>query len=678
MSYPYEDFFYQGELEFRRKRVLDDVTGDRAIQFDDVNFKQDALRNIYKNFERVSDKANIIMQASEKVARKYTIPVPVTAIEVRKAVARQDDNQPNGDLINFSLFIRMVDIIEDRGKSVDFSILNDHVADPLANRRDILQKIDKRLKTDDLLPFYLFGGQLLILYLMSEIQGMFRAPDTAQTGVDPVGGGPASAAVAIKQYIVGIAITLAVLGIQEAVKYVIQMMVNDPDLDTSFMNDIEGDIGEAKRRNLSPLVKKAKKFMGFDDYVTITRYCIKYISKTNERGYEFWLSYFMARKMRFKAGIRLGFKHLYVSDSAQIDPNGSFVRDPGQPPPAGSNIVADIATNLAANAIDIAITEVPFNYVCAREEEVTFMERGLDALAQILDTKLARDVICCLVAFLGNVDTKILSAIRTLLNAYVNINIVNLDLAMTNMLDFLLSWLRDAILEMIWALIQILYDKIVQLVLDFFESLGLDMDIIIECPLILDLILALLDAIDDVLQLLNDIVVKYVEMIMDEIDGFFGLDTNGSDEAKSSTGALNNIYIKKRMRTILLLLDQVVGAIENSLNFCSQQEFEGLSPKEQENFITFESIVDSPAVKDLDDYLDIDYSLKETHFPNAGRIELSDGRIIPSYDKGELTIGDGNPSAEGGLNSCFDLLGGIRRSTLNAISRAEGGVNELG
>lgn len=642
------DIFFNGNFEVRRQRVLDEIRRVQGVVEEgreNTENLQTTFNAANSSYERASDKANILLTYSARVADKYTIPVPEASSEIRAAVMRQDrEGSNNGEYITFSLFQRCVEKIEKEAMKVNYAIINDRVtADPLANERNITATLNTDTDDDDLSLILSLGSQFLVLYLIHAVTGMWRGSETVLgnpkfAGPNPVEPGSAIAE-SIRQVAVGTATSFLITGINETLAFLLADSGNDTAIDRASI--IQGGISQASQVDLPPLVELAVKALSVNDHKIIVKHAVKYASSTQERGYEFWLAYITARRARYfskrtrslaPALSRKAFANKNLGfnvDGPLVDPDDVILEDPN----LTNNPNTTIAEGISAEVVAILNSTVanPVNsYICAIDQEAGTLESGLNEIAQVLDTRLGRDAICCLVRFLGSIDPDILRRIRALIQIFLNSQLNLLAVDFDLFLDRLLSWVKSTIIRLIVSLINQLLDIILELVLELIIEISEDLEFLIECPLILDLINSILEGVSWIFNDLQQLIDKLVTEVV--IDGLLALNINAPDEratrAANITG-LHLIYRKRRLNTILLIIDRILSVIEQETYFCAKDdvpEFE----EQNRNFITFDDFTDN-IVDDLEDYLNIPQEVKEAYFADAKAIDLPDGSSIPDY-----------------------------------------------
>jgi hypothetical protein len=640
--------YFDGNLEFKRPRTL----GVSESQPQDViTSKEDDIEEIanavFSNFENASDKANVLMNYISKVANKYVIPVPEESFEIRAAVTRFDLS--DGSVITFETFQNCIAIIESLATNVDFKVIDTKVtADPLANERRIRKQLDSRFKSSDdgLLTLLLVGSQIGVLYLIHEICGLWRGPEHVSAASSWPASEPGATTEALREVAISAAVSAAVLGINNAMLYLFASQNTKKSEKTNTL--IEGAISNASQIDLPPLVQMIKKAMSIEDYKVIFEYCLRYISTTNERGYEFWLSYVSARKIRYLSARNRSVgpmfsKKLYSANKGTRLQDGPLV-SPGDIRMQSTDInmsgyqstLGSIAGGLAG-AINAAAVTPNISYLCAMEYESNAYIDGLSKLAQVLDTRLGNDTLCCFIRFFGGLDRDLLIKIRTVLNAYMNFQLYDLNKLLENFESALSSWITDTVLRLIYSLVQAIIDKLLRMVIEFINELAGDIQFVIECPVVLEAIQGILDAIFAIARDIDEIIKNYMASLVYNLMATVGL--SGMDQGMDSTSSMYLIYKKRRFYEIIKILDAIINALETAHVFCDEPDPD--NPLQ----ISYNQIVESPLLQDLNDYLNIPSDVKNSYFKEATAVMLDDGTVIPDYSRNVIDIGSKtNPS----------------------------------
>ena len=652
-------------FEFRRKRFLEDsnatISNSNKSTPEEIHkLSQQQISNIYNSYKASSDKANVLMDYASKVASKYTIPVPRESIEIRQSVLRQDKDTGDGSYISFDLFQRMIGIVESMASKTDYDVIDTKVSvDPVGNERIIRKKLDSQFGDDNgAEALLLVTSQIGVLYLIHLITGIWRGPEVAVaapkegTGIGAVVIEQVSPITeAIRQAAIGFSAAQIILGVNETL---LNLFGTEGNARHNSSQIIQGAIGQAKQTKLPPLVEKIGKAMGANDYKVIIDYCMSYIANTNEKGYEFWYAYIVARKTRFMSALSLKSAPLFsesafnsqngIADGALSDPSNivitqqDYARFLG-----GSSVLEGLAGNIQS-LLNKSIVTPTEDFLCAKDYEASSFEKGLNVVAQVLDTKLSRDVLCCLARFLGHIDLSILQKIRAILAIYINIQVLDLGATLQNFAFLFSNWIRETIVRMIMELVQTILDKIYRIVADFLHDISADIDVLKDCPLILELISGILDALDRILVDINEIIKNHIEAISLNISVSFGL-----TDLTSHSGLIK-IHKKRSLRRLLKIIDSIISTIESGYTICDDHE---LSENNIENSkrITYDQVIDNNHSTYEEEYLNIPDQTKDQYFSNAYEVQFKDGTILPSYDIGELRLGDGNQA-----NECYPAL----------------------
>lgn len=635
------------ELDFslRRPRLLEPSQGNQRSAEDPMTIKKnrqyytDATTSTYR---RVSDKANIIINAAAEVAKKYSIPVVEESSEIRAAVNRQDPGSNEGSVISFDLFVRMLDIVEGMAERVDYDIIDDRViGDPAANQRTIRKKLDSRFDDDNdgLLALLLVGGQIMTLYMIHLINGTWRGPE--KVAASPTE--PAAFIEGLREMTVGLAASTLIAGVNS---HLAALFTEQGNYDTNTKTLVSGALADYRQTELPPIVQRANVILGIDDHKIILKYAIKYIAETQDRGYEFWFAYMTARRTRFLSSRSLRSAPMFsevefAKNNYSIDesPGSSFDEIPqnvllNQIGP--NSLLGNLASELQ-NGLNNSIVTPTDEFLCAQDYESNGFEKGLNFLAQVLDTRLSRDVLCCLVRFLSNVDTDLLNKIRAVLGIFLNTNTIHLAATLENFTPFLVNWVRDTFMKLIMELVQTILDKIYRVINDFLFDIEGDLGALEGCPLIIELIQSILDALDIIIQDVEELVKNYTLQIELNLSTHFGL--TDDIEVAGARGGLIKVHKKRSLRRLLAIIDGIIGVLDSGFVLCDSEEADQYDQANGPRIVTYDEILDSPGILDLEDYLDIPSDVKNKYFSDAYEVRLPDGTILPNYEVGELQIG---------------------------------------
>lgn len=633
----YEDFFFDGNYEVKKPRKLDPPSPAPSGDKEQLRERTEVRVNtLYARYEKASDKANILMKHTEKVASKYSIPVPKESIELRQilSILGEDQNQ-----ITFALFKRCISSIESQSLNLNYDVIDTRVsADPMANERIIKRKLEGGGDDDSIL--LLVASQIFALYSIHLISGLWRSPETAATAP------PFSIPESIRQAVVGLAASFAILGINESLANALADGFNTIPKET-----IQGALSQAKQVKLPPLIEKAREYSRRDYYKAITSFCIRYVSSTQEPGYEFWLAYIVAAKNRYIAQRQRSLAPQFSSKHRLNEFESDRIEDPviGSGSIGGFNRRDGIQSEIARGLVDTlnrAVTLPTDEYLCAQEFEISNIEYALNGMAQILDTKFTRDLICCLVRFFGPLDKELLKKIRAILSAYLNFVMIDLNATMINFEAYLVSWIKDTFIRLILSLINSIIDHIVSTLIDFVNDLIIDINALHECPLVLEAIQAVIDGIMRIMADLKEIASNYAISIV--YNSMISLGLNDLDAA--NTGRMPGmwrVHDKRNIRRIIRLLDKIIQLIDSGNTLCDAEA------DHRRSQITYDEFIDNYGVNDDEQFLELPQPIKENYFKDAVAISSPKGSYLPPLIDGYKDIGDPNSTNK---TDCMTLV----------------------
>lgn len=625
----YKDFFYNPNYEFRRPRSIDTSFNQKPSNEDEIKANQAYINTVYSSYENAADKSNVLLKYTKEVAQKYRIPVPKESIEIRSALSRL--NLPL-DYIEFETFQNCIEKIEKEASKINFSIFDTVLtSDPLANERIVKNKLNEG--SDNLGGLLSLATQFGALYAIHQISAMWRSEETANTAP------PLSAPEAIKEAVAGIAASFAIMGINQTLEYLGNESINN--VKTDNINNI---IEQAKQAKLPPMLEILKKQMGENDHKIIIKYCLSYISSSKDKGYEFWMAYYGARKVRFLSKVSRNlaplFSDKYSGVEETINPE-DILATPGP------------LTNIAAQIVNLLNNSVTYPtdiYVCIQDYEASNFESGLNRVAQVLDTKLSRDAICCFVRFFGKIDIDTLKRIRAILGIYINANLIDLNTTLENFESYLLSWVNETIQRLLLSLVNLIISEIIKELGAFINKLAPEVTVISECPLILELLQKIVDAIFLIIRDIREIANNYLKTLvynsMSIGIGLLEFDSNFS----VNNSNLYRIHKKRYIGQIVNLLDKIIETVELGNLFCDDKTN---NPKE----ITYDEFLDKYQSLNDQDFLNIPEDIKKSYFNDATELKFSDGSRLPSYNIGVIDIGNGSNGNSD--NDCISFLNSL-------------------
>jgi hypothetical protein len=200
-----------------------------------------------------------------------------------------------------------------------------------------------------------------------------------------------------------------------------------------------------------------------------------------------------------------------------------------------------------------------------------------------------------------------------------------------NFESFIASWIEETILRLIYSLVQAIIDKLIRMVIDFITDLVGDLDFVLECPIILELIQGIIDAIIMIAEDLEEIIKNYLAALVYNLMTLIGLDD--LNHGPNSNSSLYIIYKKRRIYEIVKILDAIIAAVESAHILCDEPDPD--NPLK----VSYTQVVESPVLADLNDHLNIPEPVRRQYFPEGTEVMLEDGTYIPDYSDNVVRIG---------------------------------------
>jgi hypothetical protein len=593
-------------IELLRDRVLTD-TVLKIDQQKNAALQQD-LRSLFNKAAFVSNKANVLIDAIEKKASQYSIPVHPEADDVRAAVLRKSSDSPDGLRISFDLFRDAVDVLYRRKKVISEMILSEGLGDPYS----ILSKKIVRLRCRLTYPEETTGltskdiafmlSQFFILYLANQLLGVFKGTDDAAFigSLSSTSGKENALGVISFQVLLSFVVQLIIFGINEALLA--------EWLDESAVVDTGGLTGKqiieaAKARKLEPIDKITQAYVGIDDYEKILNYAFDYLGRTTESGYEMWLGYVDAVDIRFSAQNLWTYAPVYSSPHAFEQAHKASLSRKRRKGSSSSD--AENYFNLDVSDL-IKTSMVGMNIDHFNEESTALdgFSKQLDTIAQTLGSTFSIEALCCLARFLVKIPKDklqllkaiLLVALRSSADAYF----LDLQALLSRMLNFAVFELlaREAIYQA-----EKFFDRIIERILGIF---GDDIAILLCCPLIKDLVETLLRLIVDIENKLIDLIGQFARAIT--------LNLNGVN--KRYLFLNDNRYVHQ----ILKLIDQITKMLDD-IRICQETPTDDLIRQRINDHV--QSMETIPSIE-------IESGAAEKYFSTADAKEGNFKRIIPA------------------------------------------------
>ena len=617
MSY---DPFQRPDLSPEEKRRITEP-GPRKRD-EPVDIGPDLAREVYNDYARVANKAKALAEALETQAQKYSIPVREFASEVRAAVGRKDQFNRAGTIITFDLFKDAIAQMETRRNLVNLDDMATNITgNALADARFIDGRQAAADNPDlDAEKLAMLGSNFMILYILNQMQGPWKAIDTQQMTSAKLPPATETGGL-IAQTIIGIIMQLLVAGLQEAA---IEGFLKRSGVEQLTGRTPKSFIQQAKGTELDEMQDLAARKMGEADYEMILDYAKDFLAQTPLAGYESWVGYWEARDIRQTAMATW-------RGAPQYSTTHALARYQGWPDRRSHQGDADEDLDLAGavdvslrNAIAASVDTVAPEYMCTLAEQADGLDKSLDLIGQVAATRVTRDALCCLVRYFGKIgDPKMLRALRASLRVLLSIQGKIGHVSLSNFAANFLDFLEEEIKIQLRDLMNRFIDKVFGPVEDFlFEPDDKEWEVLFSCPLIQDMV--------------NQVIRLSVELrftMRDFLDGFIVDFKTGE---KERTERWSTIYRGKKLRMILMVLEQVLTALEHG-NLCEEEDEIG----QDQLFVDITNdIPEMPATEFSPDVI-------AEHFADSKPIEITFSRgavefrdTIPSMKDPQIQIGD--------------------------------------
>lgn len=530
------DPFYSGPRKPQPKRKLREVP-QKGIPSSTLTDRQKGLtpekvQRLFDGFAFQANRATALLKEVRQVAEKQSIPVDPDAIQVQNAVRRRDSNS-DGRTITFDLYRDMVDYILKTARNVSFEIVGEFSGEMLSDSN----KIKRYMKSGGkgLSPWEEFLTQadnFLLLFLLNRLIGSMQAQEHREctAAKQPLG---SEEPPIMMRIMMSVAALLMYLGMRnDQIVLAFSQMGIDPGIP---MPDL---LNRARRLEPTEMDRVLLEAVGSSDHLVITQYVHNYVAKHPE-GYAAWMAYRDLLNMREDAVVTYVHAHEYSSEHAKLldyhfrgehtdpAPNNTFLNS--ILPPAGR----------------VAITPAHYMTLYGKYQGLSL---GIDSVAQVLTSGFAQDVLCCIARFFGKQEIKTLKKIRHLLMAA--------QAALSGRLDI---GAGDPAVVMDYIIMRVSQEAVSYLEREFNDVIGdvgswvLDKDadiweLLYECPLIEDMVVAILQAIT---------------MFRNAIFGMIGKLT--SQITKRYQGIYRRwgiAYDHRRLSTILAIIDMVLAWME--------------------------------------------------------------------------------------------------------------------
>lgn len=385
-------FFREKPEKFKKERSLYDDT-PKPRTFDNLNIEDSEEKKVQEIFSKIEDEiklGNELLRLFDEKCRATHIPVPAELQNIRSAVRRKDNAEPDGAKISFALFLTSIKKYEQI--KIQYSLLiqdqiNENPELDAQRVTNLKVKVMNGIGESDL---FVFSSIWLLNYIVTKYQDIFNVPTMMQ-----IAASPQSAAVgAIK-----LTLALAFAAFIEAV------------FDDEGRRVTTGTDNRINPDQLSRVEQLAVKKIGENDYDLILDYAIKYIYSTNDQKYDPWISYLAVRQSRNSS---VDLHKYYPSYSTEEFLKINYVNEDDSGETVAADYVEDrILENFKQNFINetrplAADFESIYTSISAKNRMV------FNTAAQASAYKLTKDQVCCFIRILSNsgVDRRTLRTLK--------------------------------------------------------------------------------------------------------------------------------------------------------------------------------------------------------------------------------------------------------------------------
>lgn len=507
------------DFAYRRERKIDAAPKQPtpASAQPESASKEESLK-VFSDAAKLISKAERLLAAATQMAKQF-IPVHEQALEVRQAI-RSLYPGAQEDQITFQQFMDSLSYVENIG-NVDPIILHDSMTgDPQVDSRIINQTVVR--STDGLSSRQLatMAGQFAVLMICSRMLQVFQGPNiqAATAGKAPFG---TEVAPVLAQILMGIlAILLQSAMTEEDVKSAMVEVYGDVIAGSGLSPD--DLIARAKSQEPDPVLTNYNRTRRGEYYDSIRGYSYEYSTNHTHEGYDSWVVASEAR------GIK--------SDlSATVKEAGMYVSGP---------------YTLGREVYDVLTTKN------------VSLNSAMNALGAIISSRYTRDMICCLVRFIGALPTDLLKQIRLMLQLLVNGLSIDLGSVFSAATQSATAYLEQAVLEPMLHQVDAFFNNQKQtlsaLINPSSYGNGSDtMETILLCTPIDEMFTYLLSGLEKIQQL----VVKYIRKIWLRVH---------DREFRFKVGPKIMADCKK-IGFLLQIVDQVMASVESG-NLCARED----------------------------------------------------------------------------------------------------------
>lgn len=507
------------------------------VEKDQKGPSDDQLKTLFDGYVYQINRATALLKAVTPEAQKLFVPVDIDAVAVREAVRRRDPGN-DGSTITFDLYKDMIEFYIASGRKVSFEILGELTGDIGTDAIKIKKYVKsggKGLST--LEEFLLYADKWLILFMLNRLMGQMQGQEHRECTAAKNPQGTEEGPIAARESLAAAALQL-ILGLED--KYVLfatQMINGDNAPPVDFIH-------KARATKVDDLSRAFIEAQGAQDHTLITNYADNYIAR-HAVGYDAWLAYRDLKNLREDAAITYVHAREYSKDHQLLmdyEYHGTH-RDPG---------VGFFGRLAGVQVVTTPMTATHYNALATK---LIGLDVGTSAIAGVLTSGFGADVLCCLARFLGRQDIKRLKKIRHMLAVSDSAMSGGLNSTMDPL--SLMDYIANGLIQQAVAYVERIFDQAVVDVQGWFLGKATkDWEALYECPLIMDLIDYIMQAIRRLQSIIQNMLSKYLGNITTTYQGIFR--------------RWGSMYDMRRSATILAVLDRIIASIEVCADFADQ------------------------------------------------------------------------------------------------------------
>lgn len=595
------DLDYSGIPEFHRKRdltteKLDPNKLNRVLESSPAEVSQSD--QIFDSVIRLYLKGEALKEALGNMDPAAFIPVSQGA-EVVQSLQRAYPTAGNFSVITFGQFKESCEFLASKSSSLDETVLQSFVTlDPKDEQRIYKEEFqDYDHSGDDLISAFLYGGNALagvmLAGFMQDVYGM-AVPRATAPANEP------------KQwYAIGMPFGVALL-IEMGINFVtLVTLFKDsvklgPEVETTFTtlsNDptARRKVIEEQGYDYDKLVNN----QAFNDHKKIKDYCLSYIERNSSSttSYDHWIAYLQT----------LENQQLVKGAVAMAPSFSSRWRDhfSAEPSPKGDQEqILKIENTFLSSEPTVESTVLEgFNQGVKGylSNLLTMSNESYDAAFDAFSFKMDDRLLCCVLYFLGPLDTSFLKLVANMLRLTMFKVSLSLKDLLINIVESVLANLLSLLAN---YTSKILNDIVLKVMKALFSVPEIDIEAAIK-------LCAGIDFIFKIFELSVDVVAEQLSKILKALNQMISLSST-----RQLAGA--SIYTERKIViTLVSLIDSIVAKLDAVKDICKTPD--SSSTEQEIDQIAAEAAVDfvSNSLPTLYPLLAMDEQLSRKHFSNT-------------------------------------------------------------